>query len=163
MAHPGAGFEIFDESEPLQRQIDRIMQTVEPLARQHGVNVLIDLTPRAKSLPALTLGPVILNGLRNAIEACAATDSDERRVELSIFVNQVDQLVILVTDTGCGPQDEDGPKAGASTKPGGHGFGLDLSRRIVHELGGQLRLSSVPFGRGAILQAMIPMQCLSVR
>lgn len=159
MITPNAGVDMFDEPQPLEAQILRIVEMLGPLASEHDVAIYVDLTPRAKTLQTATLGPVVLNGLRNAIQACAANDRGERRVEVSVAVRNRGDVMLLIADTGCGPRCSIDP-AGAC-KPQGHGLGLDLCRQIVSDLGGQLRLTHVPFGAGAILQVVVPLRRLA--
>jgi two-component system, NtrC family, C4-dicarboxylate transport sensor histidine kinase DctB len=174
MSAPSPAVDVFDEQQSLEAQILHIISTLQPLAAAHRVTLAVDLTPKVKSLPTRMLGPVILNGLRNSIEACAGSSEPTRRVELSIALNSAGELLILICDNGSGPPEtshaQDSPDASedpddcataaGSNSGGGHGLGLDLSRRIVSELGGDLRLMSVPFGSGAILQVVVPLRRL---
>jgi signal transduction histidine kinase len=69
-------------------------------------------------------------------------------------------LLVAVSDTGIGLP-EAGPDrifdAFFSTKPGGTGMGLSISRRIIESHGGHL-WASANAGRGATFQFTLPMQ-----
>jgi signal transduction histidine kinase len=65
---------------------------------------------------------------------------------------------VHITDTGPGipiDQQEKVFRPWYSTKPGGTGLGLPMTRRIIEELGGELRLQSEP-GRGTRFTATVP-------
>lgn len=156
MANVRPGMELFSEREPLEKQVRQILELVTPLAEEHRVHLTAEITPKAASIPAATLGAVIHNGLRNAIQACAGDSLIDRRVELSIAITTADELMIVIADTGRGVDLSEH----ASSKPDGHGYGLELSRQIVTELGGELRLMNVPFGSGAVLQVIVPIRRL---
>ncbi len=105
-------------------------------------------------LPVGPLGAVLLNGLRNAAQACARCKGP-RRVELKVAGEPGDLLAIRITDNGPGC-----PTPEASDQVGGHGLGLDLCHRIVGELGGTLELAPNPAGRGTVLTALVPTRSL---
>ena len=90
---------------------------------------------------------VILNLIRNAIEAMQETD----RRELTISTEQVDRetVEVRVTDTGPGIA----PSIAAqlfqpfvTTKPQGMGVGLSISRTIIESHGGRLWADANPEG-----------------
>lgn len=150
---------LFDERMSLARQVQEIVDAIRPWADEQGIGVVTDMTPRAASLNSAALGTVILNGLRNAMQACMERPEGGRRVELSIALSTPEQLLILISDTGPGVHEM--PETGDAAKAAGHGLGLDLSRRIVASLGGDLSLTTVPFGTGAVLQVRVPVRRLA--
>jgi C4-dicarboxylate-specific signal transduction histidine kinase len=93
------------------------------------------------------LEQVAFNLLRNAIDAVLA-GSGERRVTLRTFSDA--QLVYVeVSDTGPGVDPALGQQIFSSfvtSKQGGLGMGLAISRSIVEALGGSLRYASNPGG-----------------
>ena len=93
-------------------------------------------------------------------QACTADGLLMRRVEASIGLSSDRrQLLVLISDTGPGLPG-DFPE-GSSDKPGGHGLGLGLCRRIVADMGGEIEVSNIPFGRGAIMQVAVPLGSLA--
>lgn len=66
---------------------------------------------------------------------------------------------IRIEDNGVGMDPQrlaDGPRAFASDRPGGHGLGLLIVRRILRAHGGRLSLSSLP-GRGTVVTLDLPL------
>jgi two-component system sensor kinase FixL len=118
-------------------------------ARSHDVEIVLAL---AEGLPLVQgervlLEQVIFNLLRNAIDAVLAGPG-ERRVMLRTFSDA--QLVYVeVSDTGPGVNPALGEQIFSSfvtSKQGGLGMGLAISRSIVEAHGGSLRFASNPGG-----------------
>lgn len=145
-----------DDPRDLAEQTRQIIAACSAMAEQAGVTLDLHIADRVASLPTGPLGPIILNGVRNAIEACATSlDSRYRHVEVSIGLNGRNQVEVIIADTG--------PGAGSDTwgtKPGGNGIGLDLCRRLADQVGGSVELMNVPFGGGAVLRVLIPISRL---
>ena len=99
---------------------------------------------------------VIINLLRNALDAMA----DSERRELSITTSLIDDatMEIAVADSGSGLSKEVEAhlfEPFISTKRGGMGLGLSLCRSIVEAHGGSLRYEANP-GGGAIFRFTLP-------
>ena len=151
---------LFDQRIPLAQGVPRLIAVHRELAEASAVRVKATIAAAVRQLPIGPLGPVIANGLRNAIEACAAPGVSPRRVEMVITSESGQELVIAIRDTGDGvPSDL---RRGETTKPHGRGLGLALSQQIVGDLGGTLHLSNAPQG-GAVFEARIPLERLSLR
>ncbi len=156
--HPAAA--LFDQRRPLAGEVDRLVVAIGAIAEDHDVRIEATVDPAARGLPIGPLGRVIANGLRNAVEACAEGGGSARRVRLLISVSASGELVIEVCDNG--PGVAGGLRPGQSSKPGGRGLGLEVSRRIVDDLGGSLRLTDAPDGGGAVLVVRLPVARLSL-
>jgi C4-dicarboxylate-specific signal transduction histidine kinase len=151
--------ELLGSSRTLGDEVEQVLATLRPLAEHDRVVLEVEVTPEAAALPAGPLGPVLANGLRNAIEACSVDGLTMRRVAVSIALGRgTSDLLILISDSGCGLSAA--PAAGCTTKAGGHGLGLGVCRDIVTELGGRIELTNIPFGRGAVLDVSIPLRSL---
>ncbi len=100
---------------------------------------------------------VILNVLRNGIEAMSDTEPDRRKV--TIRTSHANDLVVCaVADAGCGCSDEVAERlfeAFFTTKPKGLGMGLAISLSIIEAHGGRMWATPNPAG-GATLQFTLP-------
>jgi signal transduction histidine kinase len=149
---------IFTRQESLGAVVGRLVRTVLPLAGDHNVVLAANISPSAESLPAQTLEPVILNGLRNAIRS-ASRGERPREVRLEIHMDAERALHMAIIDSG--PGLPVGFAIGATGEPDGHGIGLELCQRIVADLGGLLKLESPSTG-GASLRVTVPMARLEL-
>jgi signal transduction histidine kinase len=133
--------------------VDRVVGCVRPAAAEAGVELIVDVPADLGTMPSGALGSLVLNGLRNAIEACRVPRLLQRRIELTFALADNDaELRITIIDTGRGL-----PR---TPRPDGHGLGLPICRQIVDSLGGRLSVTNVPFGRGTVLEASIPVASL---
>jgi two-component system sensor kinase FixL len=144
-----------------ERRVENITKLVEEAsalalvgAKDQGVRVSFSLDPGAQLVLAdkVQVQQVLLNLIRNAIEAMA--ESDKR--ELAIGVRQVeDEMVaVSVTDTGAGIAPEMRAQLFqpfVTTKRQGMGVGLSISRTIIESHGGRIWAESNPSG-GTIFQ-----------
>jgi signal transduction histidine kinase len=150
------------------------IDVLTPEADELGVRFEARITKDAEQVPAGPLYSVLLNGLRNALEAIARAAASPRpggNIDISITVQpipgtEVDLLLIDIMDDGRGlASDQDAIRAldfGVTSKPGGLGVGLALAREVVREVGGSIELSRRPerVGMprpGALLKIVYPM------
>jgi CheY-like chemotaxis protein len=106
------------------------------------------------------LGQVLLNLLINAAQAIPEGDATQHAITVVTRV-EGPQVVIEVRDTGKGMSAEVLARIFEpffTTKPPGEGTGLGLpiSRDIVRDMGGELRVQSEP-GRGSCFQVVLPL------
>jgi PAS domain S-box-containing protein len=101
---------------------------------------------------------VVLNLLVNAIEAMSGVGEGPRELWVSTEPGEGTEVVVTVRDSGPGldPQELDRLfDAFYTTKPGGLGMGLAISRSIVESHGGRLwATANVP--HGAVFQFTLP-------
>ena len=119
-----------------------------------------------EALPAvradrIQIQQVVGNLLLNAIEAVTASPRREREIEIEIISSGEDSraVVVAVTDNGIGftPGTSDRLfDAFWTTKDGGMGLGLTLSRSIIEANGGQISTATNPAG-GAIVRFSLPL------
>lgn len=91
------------------------------------------------------LGRLVTNVLRNAIDAVASVPSPHIHLDVSVSEGHP---YISVEDNGCGIPAEMMPNLFQpffTTKPGGSGIGLCLSRQIARLHGGDFTITSTPF------------------
>jgi C4-dicarboxylate-specific signal transduction histidine kinase len=151
---------------PLQRTWVDINETVEETislaTRELSQNNVSLETQLAENLPQILadriqLQQVILNLIINACEALTAADDEFRKLSLST-AREMDGVALTVRDTGVGidPQQiETVFEAFHTTKPGGMGMGLAVSRSIIEGHGGRL-WAEPNEPRGAIFKFSIP-------
>jgi PAS domain S-box-containing protein len=104
------------------------------------------------------LQQVVLNLLVNASEAIALTDGGKREVAIATRYRSPGLVEIAVRDSGIGVKGSDLARMFerfVSTKPGGLGMGLAISRSIVEAHGGQIRAHANP-DRGLTLHVELP-------
>jgi signal transduction histidine kinase len=106
----------------------------------------------------LQLSQVLLNLLVNAMEAVAAAGGEERWVRIEAACNGAGRVEVAVVDCGPGIPEDVLPRlfdAFVTTKQGGLGIGLALSRTIVQAHDGDLRAENNP-GGGATFRFSLP-------
>jgi two-component system sensor kinase FixL len=101
---------------------------------------------------------VLANLMRNSVEAMRETPTKE----LTVTTRNVDgQLVLTVTDTGTGIPPrimERLFQPFVSSKAGGMGIGLSISRRILLAHGGDISASPGPGGQGTTFTLHLPLE-----
>jgi C4-dicarboxylate-specific signal transduction histidine kinase len=110
-----------------------------------------------EALPALRVDPiqlqqVILNLVRNSMEAIQSHDVDERRIFVTTRMSGVDQIEVAVSDTGPGLDDDVAESvfdAFVTTKSDGMGIGLPICQSIIEAHDGKL-IASQRAGGGAV-------------
>lgn len=127
-------------------------------ARDRGVTLRLAL---AAGLPSLTLdrvqiGQVVVNLIRNAVEAMEGTERKELIV--STRLRGPGTAEVAITDTGQGVSAEMRATLFSpfvTSKPHGMGVGLAISRGIVEDHGGHLDWAPNP-GGGAVFRITLP-------
>lgn len=145
-------------SEPvdLDHVVHEVVELVTDEAAGHRVRIEIATNPLSMRVSGdpIQLSQIVLNVLRNAIEALT---SAERR-EIKITGDRVDNRAILrIRDTGPGFTPEALAQAGTpffTTKPTGLGMGISISRTIAAQHGGTLTLRNGE--RGSIIELTLP-------
>ena len=117
----------------------------------------------AENLPtvlgdAIQIEQVILNLLRNGLEAIDETPEDCRHLGIRTHFGEGDTVQVDVWDRGQGIDQDDLKQIFEpffSTKPEGMGMGLEISRSIVREHGGRL-WASVNRDQGCTFHVTLP-------
>jgi two-component system sensor kinase FixL len=139
-----------------ERQVENLVKLVEEASalalvgiRETGVRVSFAFDPRVTFVlvDKIQIQQVVLNLMRNAIEAMQETS----RRELTISTAEADSemVEIIVTDTGPGIAEEIARQLFqpfVTTKAHGMGVGLSISRTIVEAHGGRLWVEPNPDG-----------------
>ena len=129
-------------------------------AERAGARLILDL---AKGLPrvhadAVQLEQVIVNLVRNAVEAMAQASSPMRQITLRTMRAADGAVEIAVEDTGPGLPKDGGERLFEpffTTKVDGLGLGLSISQSIVEAHGGRLTAAPGPRG-GAVFRFTLP-------
>ncbi len=127
--------------------------TPEPGVTLH---LLLAAAPPPVLADAVQLQQVMVNLIRNAVEAMRGAARRELRVTTA--VRATDAVVVSVADTGPGlAADLNGRlfEPFVTTKPDGMGIGLSISRSIVEGHGGQLEMAARP-GGGTVFRCILP-------
>lgn len=144
--------------------IDDCIGFIEADARKRQIHIDSEIIP-APEVPAdrLMLEQVLLNLIRNGMEAMAETPSGYRRLYIRMAPED-GELRISVADQGCGLAQEVRDKlftAFFTTKPEGMGVGLSICRSIIEFHRGRLwaeENSQSPTGSGTIFLFTLPLE-----
>ena len=157
---------LFNKAEPvsellsLNEAIEDVLALTRRELQEAHVVVRSDL---AASLPAIRgdrvqLQQVVLNLALNAAEAMSAVQDRARELTVSTRLVAEDRVEIVVKDTGKGID----PRSAArlfepfyTTKAGGMGMGLSISKAIVEDHGGTIRVEPNP-DAGVTFRVTIP-------
>ena len=102
---------------------------------------------------------ILVNLIRNSMDACDATNLPGKRVTFRIRACGPEGATIEVADTGVGIPPENLPRIfshGFTTRKGGHGFGLHSAALTANALGGSLTVYSEGPGHGAAFTLKLP-------
>lgn len=126
-------------------------QRICSLFPEHQIVLKMECNESARFDPA-QMEQVLINLLKNAVEA----GDKNSEVELEVLSSR-GELKIAVRDRGCGISSTDNLFTPFfSTKEGGSGIGLVLSRQIIEAHGGELSLHNRSDGLGAVAQIVLP-------
>ncbi|MBS1160858.1 MAG: domain S-box protein [Proteobacteria bacterium] len=141
--------------EPVQvwRIVDDLLLMLQSLLQESEVQVRVRIAP---SLPDLLADPVqlqqvMLNLVVNAIDAMRDQAPRDRILTIAVTTDALEGVLFSIRDTGPGiPPSLEGKIFDAlfSTKNNGLGMGLAISRSIIENHGGRLRLETA-LGAGA--------------
>ena len=139
----------------IQRSVAEAVESMQQHAETAGVT--LQLTPGAEPAfiegDVFALGRVYRNLILNAIQATAPGGLITVATE-----TRSDRVLVSVRDTGCGiPPDRLSAifEDFVTTKRRGLGLGLAISRKIVEQLGGQIRVAS-EVGKGTTFVLEFP-------
>ena len=127
---------------------------------QHGITASVKLQ---EDLPKIVahkgqLHQVLINLVRNAIEAMQADKNDHRVLQVSSGRYDDDKIILSIEDSGPGidpKHTENIFDAFVTTKSHGMGLGLALCRMIIERHSGELSVSPA-YPRGSIFRIVLP-------
>ena len=140
--------------------IEEVIGFAEIEARKAGVRVSVSIPP---DLPAayadkIMIEQVVLNLVKNGIEAMHDTPRSERKLAISARANGNDFIEVKVADHGHGVLVEQSEKLFApfyTTKPEGMGMGLNICRSIIEFHHGRL-WAAASSGGGSVFSFTLP-------
>ncbi len=133
-----------------------VVKFTEHEARHQCTHVRLNLDPLLPKVAAdaIMIEQVIVNLVRNAIEAMAEVSQSRREIVIQTRLFESDAVEVEVADTGPGIEGgliDQVFDQFFTTKPEGVGMGLAISRSIIESHGGRIRAESSRDG-GAILR-----------
>lgn len=123
------------------------------------VDLKLDLQPCPVNIDEIQIQQVLVNIIRNAIDAMKSTEPEKRRLAIITSAQGAEAVDVAIQDSGEGlSEDELGRvfDAFVSSKPEGMGMGLAISRTIVESHGGSLSVASNPH-RGVTFRIQLPL------
>jgi signal transduction histidine kinase len=145
-------------------QLNDVCREVMRLAQHDVIANGISVRLRCKEdLPLVRadhtqLQQVILNLVRNGIDAMSCRPADERRLRLWTSFDGKSGVSLCVRDFGAGVSDNDRERIFEpfyTTKANGMGLGLAICRKIIEEHGGALRLAET-HSHGSMFEIVLP-------
>jgi two-component system, LuxR family, sensor kinase FixL len=133
------------------RLLDDVLTLAQTDARHNGVRIVLQPAQQAPQVQAdaVQIQQVILNLVRNSIDAMLEVPEVSREITLRTQVDRDGDIEFMVADRGTGVDEAtmaDLFNPFFTTKPGGTGLGLSISRSIVRAHGGKLWCSANPGG-----------------
>jgi C4-dicarboxylate-specific signal transduction histidine kinase len=140
---------LFKKARPAKEQLN-INEAIEEVviltrgeARRNKVAIRMDLAANLPLIMAdrVQVQQVVMNLILNGIEAMRAVEDRERELVIRTLRSDGDRVLVAVRDSGIGFDPGNVERifdAFHTTKPGGMGMGLSISRSIVENHGGRL-------------------------
>jgi signal transduction histidine kinase/DNA-binding response OmpR family regulator len=154
--------ELFYETIDINSMVEQTIQLIKYESQSSTIEIVY--VPN-KDLPLLEVDKiqiqqVILNLLRNAIEAIKSVNIVEPKITINVQQNSKAQVTITVIDNGPGFSEQTASQLFElyfTTKPQGMGLGLTISRSVIEAHSGQLTALVLPQG-GSCFQFDLPVK-----
>lgn len=154
--------ELAAESFELRKSIERVADTVRPLAEQKGLQIDIDIAPDIGIVTSdrRRVEQILLNLLSNAIKF---SDHGNVKIKCSVAGNNVS---VSVADTGIGINASDLDELfkpfrqisiGLTRQYEGTGLGLSICKKLLDIMGGEIHVES-EWGKGSVFSFTLPLE-----
>ena len=131
----------------MRTAIERVVQTVTPLAEKKGLPLHVNVSPEVGQITSdqRRVEQILINLVNNAIKF-----NEQGEIRLECEINN-SRLEIHVVDTGIGIREEDMKRlfkpfhqvdTGLTRQYEGTGLGLSICKRLVEKLGGEIWVKS---------------------
>jgi len=143
----------FDDSRREPTSVANLTEEIMPLAaldaKANNITLTVDIPDKLPEIVVdnLQIQQVILNLLRNGIDAMKDCDAQHRSLKLAVFTENPETLTFEVSDEGTGIDEEAAGmlfNAFFTTKETGMGMGLSICKTIVNTHGGDLNFRNNP-------------------
>lgn len=133
--------------------IKQVIELFKPLAQQKNLELRAEIAPDTPTwikADKTRLSQILTNLVSNAIKF---TEKGEVTIRLLCEKDKEDRLLFNVEDTGIGISDKDKDKlfqsfsqldTSSTRKYGGSGLGLTICQKLIHLMGGEIGVYSVP-------------------
>jgi signal transduction histidine kinase len=152
----------FSEKFELGSVIEDVLGIAGPALERHRIELEVSNgTPLAVNTDRHKVLQILLNLLRNAIDALKASNQPARRIVVQTASRGDDRVSIEVRDNGIGIPPANLVRIfshGFTTKSDGHGFGLHSGALAARELGGSLAVASEGLNCGAVFTLELPIE-----
>lgn len=148
-----ASISLMEEAHNLNQVVRDALKVQESGLMNRGILIEERLRPLPPvKVPKTQLMHIVINLVKNAREAMDANGDREKKLLLETGRYGETEVYLKIKDTGTGISRENLPKMftyGFTTKPNGHGFGLNYCSRAMKEMGGTIEVESEGVGKGA--------------
>ncbi len=149
-----------EERFKLKYFIDATVEMLEPELNRSGIRIVKNFDPIIPDLilDSSLLRQVMINMILNAKEAMA--NGGQLTIKSYLEEENDSSMVIEISDTGSGisPSDVDNIfLLNYTTKEEGNGIGLYISRQIITDMGGDIRVES-SLGKGSSFKITLPLK-----
>ncbi|WFU49812.1 PAS domain-containing sensor histidine kinase [Sinorhizobium terangae] len=144
----------------LNTVIKEVCELISDKLQAGKIRLEIDLDPALPGVGAdrVQIEQVVINLVRNAIEAMQETPVHARILRIATHMRNSETLEVAVSDRGHGIADSDRIfEPFFTTKKDGIGMGLAICRSVVETHGGRVWAENAP-GRGATVTFSLPVQ-----
>jgi PAS domain S-box-containing protein len=143
----------------INQAIEEVVILTQGEARRNKVRLRTELAANLPSVMGdrVQIQQVVMNLILNGVEAMSAVEDGKRELVVRTQRDEGDQVRVTVQDSGIGIDPLNAERifdAFHTTKPGGMGMGLSISRSIIESHGGRLWVTAND-GPGATFQFTI--------